>query len=125
MKYIGGANYAQYQRLGTIIAPDGGFRMAKWAFSGRKPKLAQNLTFLDCQIDSVDFLVGPKAFLELVDVQLTRLKQVHHDFWKMPKKLHPYYIVVLVGEKQPCLLALAIFSHKLNLLKAGVQGGII
>ena len=34
-----------------------------------KPKLAQNLTFLDCQIDSVDFFGGPKAFLELVDVQ--------------------------------------------------------
>ena len=32
VKCIGGANYAQYQRLGTIIAPDGGFRMAKWAF---------------------------------------------------------------------------------------------
>ena len=32
VKCIGGANYAQYQKLGTIIAPDGGFRMAKWAF---------------------------------------------------------------------------------------------
>ena len=31
-------------------------------FSGLKPKLAQNLTFLDWQID---FLGGPKAFLEL------------------------------------------------------------
>ena len=49
-------------------------------FSGRKPKLAQNLTFLDYQIDGVDFLGGPKAFLELVDVQLMRLKWVHHDF---------------------------------------------
>ena len=45
--------------------------------------------FLDYQIDSVNFWGGPKAFLELVDVQLTRLKRVHHDFWKMPKKLHP------------------------------------
>ena len=49
-------------------------------FSGRKPKLAQNLMFLDCQIDGVDFLGGPKAFLVLVDVKLTRLKGLHHDF---------------------------------------------
>ena len=49
-------------------------------FSGRKPKLAQNLTFLAYGIDGVNFLGGPKAFLELVDVQLTRLKRVHHDF---------------------------------------------
>ena len=49
-------------------------------FSGHKPKLAQNLTFLAYGIDSVDFLGGPKAFLELVDVQLTHLKWVHHDF---------------------------------------------
>ena len=41
-------------------------------FSGRKPKLAQNLTFLNYQMDGVDFFGGPKAFLELVDVQLTR-----------------------------------------------------
>ena len=34
VKCIGGANYAQYQKLGTIIAPDGDFRMAKWAFDG-------------------------------------------------------------------------------------------
>ena len=47
--------------------------------------------FLDCQIDSIDFLGGPKAFLDLVDGQLTTLRGLHHDFWKMPKKLHPYY----------------------------------
>ena len=50
------------------------------SFSGRKPKLTQNLTFLDYQIDGVDFFGGLKAFLELVDVQLTHLKWVHHDF---------------------------------------------
>ena len=55
--------------LGPIIAPAGGFGMAKWALFGRKPKLAQNLTFLDWQIDGADFLGGPKAFLELVDGQ--------------------------------------------------------
>ena len=49
-------------------------------FSGCKPKLAQNLTFLAYGIDGVNILGGPKAFLELVDVQLTRLKWVHHDF---------------------------------------------
>ena len=49
-------------------------------FSGHKPKLAQNLTFLAYRIDGVNFLGGSKAFLELVDVQLTRLKRVHHDF---------------------------------------------
>ena len=48
--------------------------------SGHKPKLAQNLKFLAYGIDDVDFLGGPKAFLELVDVQLTCLKQLHHDF---------------------------------------------
>ena len=64
--------------------------MAKWPFSGLKPKLAQNLTFLDWQIDSIDFLGGPKAFLELGDGQLTTLRGMHHDFWKMPKTLHPY-----------------------------------
>ena len=49
-------------------------------FSGRKPKLAQNLMFLDYQIDGVNFLGGPKAFSELVDAQLTCLKRLHHDF---------------------------------------------
>ena len=48
--------------------------------NGRKPKLAKNLTFLDYQIDGVNFLGGPKAFLELGDVQSLRLKRVHHDF---------------------------------------------
>ena len=38
-------------------------------FSGRKPKLAQNLTFLAYGIDGVNFLGGPQAFSELVDVQ--------------------------------------------------------
>ena len=61
-------------------------------FSGRKPKLAQNLTFLDWQIDSIDFFGGPKAFLELGDGQLTTLRGMHHDFWKMPKTLHPLEI---------------------------------
>ena len=40
MKCIwGGANYAQYQKLGTIIALGGGFRMAKWAFFWTKAKI--------------------------------------------------------------------------------------
>ena len=48
-----------------------------------------NLSFLDWQIDGVNFLENPKHFLELVDGQLTTLRGVHHDFLKMPKKLHP------------------------------------
>ena len=43
--------------------------------------------FLAYGIDGINFFGGPKAFLELVDVQLTHLKQVDHDFWKMPKTI--------------------------------------
>ena len=58
-------------------------------FSGRKPKLAQNLTFLDYQIDGVDFFGGSKAFLELIDGQLTTLRGYITIFGKCPKICTP------------------------------------
>ena len=52
-------------------------------------KVDPKLTFLGGQIDSVDFLGGPKHFLELVNGQLTTWRGLHHDSLKLPKKLHP------------------------------------
>ena len=48
-----------------------------------------NLSFLDWQIDGVNFLENPKHFLELVDGQLTTWWGQHHDFMILSKKVAP------------------------------------
>ena len=55
---------------------------------------AENVTILDWQIDSGNFLGGPKYFHESVGGHFKTWWGQHHDFMKWPKKLHPYLLMV-------------------------------